>query len=610
MYVALAVRLVWSASRARTLLALAVQVIASLSLFASVLLVNSLLESVLSIARDEASATQAVAPAALLALLSAMTTAAVAVSNVQQRVLGALVEREIWRDIFRVSSTVSLRSYDDPDFYDHAARVEDRAAWETRLVVQALAMLTGDLLAVVAGITALLAIAPLLTPILLLSGVPLLIASRLAGRREYSFAVEQSHPARERAYVQELLTGRDEAKEVRAFSSSEVLQQHWEKSFSGHLRNLRQHASRLTRLTVAGGIGSALVTAAALIVALGLVGRGDLGVSEAGAALIAVRLLGSRVSGASRSLSQVFESSLFLQDLMDFRDREPRSDARHSLSTAPGHFDELVVENVHFTYPDAPTPALRGASLRVRRGEVVALVGENGSGKSTLAKLLANLYEPDAGTVRWDGVDVRQFRPDTVRQHIAVLFQDFLRYRLSAHTNIALGRATEHLAQDRVVSAAVRADADAFLSALPAGYDTILSKEYLGGADLSLGQWQRVALARAFVRDAPFLILDEPSASLDARAEHDLFERLRRLFADRTVLVISHRFSTVRTADRIYVLKEGLVAEEGDHDTLMANGGLYAELFTLQARGYMDPDEVGQPDATRIPGSSGYTTNA
>jgi ATP-binding cassette subfamily B protein len=225
--------------------------------------------------------------------------------------------------------------------------------------------------------------------------------------------------------------------------------------------------------------------------------------------------------------------------------------------------------------------------LEISRGEVVALVGENGSGKTTLAKLLAGLYSPTKGTIGWDGVDISTVDPDDLRRSVAVIFQDFIRYHLPARDNIGLGRSAAAEDVDAIREAAEHADADRFLSALPAGYETVLGPQFIGGTDLSVGQWQRVALARAFFRDAPFVVLDEPTAALDPRAEHDLFVRIRSLLSDRTVLLISHRFSSVRSADRIYVLAEGNIVEAGTHEELMSDGGIYEELFTLQAAAYL-----------------------
>jgi ABC-type multidrug transport system fused ATPase/permease subunit len=225
--------------------------------------------------------------------------------------------------------------------------------------------------------------------------------------------------------------------------------------------------------------------------------------------------------------------------------------------------------------------------MEIGAGEIVALVGENGSGKTTLAKLLCRLYLPHAGRVLWDGVDTATVDPDGLRRWVAVIFQDFLHYALTASENIGMGRHQQIDDPDAIRAAARQAGAHDFLARFPEGYETVLGPEFEGGKELSVGQWQRIALARAFFRDAPFIILDEPTAALDARAEHELFESIRTLCRGRSVLLISHRFSSVRSADRIYVLDAGKIVESGSHDQLMAVGGRYADLFTLQASAYL-----------------------
>jgi ATP-binding cassette, subfamily B, bacterial len=282
------------------------------------------------------------------------------------------------------------------------------------------------------------------------------------------------------------------------------------------------------------------------------------------------------------------ESAFFVDDFLSFVKATDELPPRPSGAPVGGMADpvQIVVDDVSFTYPAGSAPALRGVSLTIQPGEVVALVGANGSGKTTLAKLIAGLYLPDSGAVRWDGLATSDADRDALRARATVVFQDFLRYVLPARENIGLGR-HERLEDDAGIEAAsVRAGADKDLSALPRGYATLLGPQFVGGTDLSVGQWQRVALARAFFRDAPLVILDEPTAALDARAEHQLFERLRELLAGRSVLLISHRFSSVRAADRIYVLREGAIIEHGTHAELVDAAGLYAELFTLQAAAY------------------------
>jgi ATP-binding cassette subfamily B protein len=283
----------------------------------------------------------------------------------------------------------------------------------------------------------------------------------------------------------------------------------------------------------------------------------------------------------------LYEAVLFVRDYDSFLALAPAV-AAAPRAPAPRSFSRLEVDDVSFAYPEAATPALSGVSIEVRAGEIIALVGENGSGKTTLAKILAGLYNPERGAVRWDGVDVSKVDRDELRRSIAVIFQDFERYLLTARENVGLGRAEHVDDAEAVAAAALRADAHGFLAALPDGYETMLGREWLGGYDLSIGQWQRVALARAFFRDAPFVILDEPTAALDPRAESALFDRMRQLLDGRSVVLISHRFSSVRSADRIYVLQHGKVTEQGTHAELMERRGHYAELFTLQARAYVD----------------------
>jgi len=285
--------------------------------------------------------------------------------------------------------------------------------------------------------------------------------------------------------------------------------------------------------------------------------------------------------------ASIYEESLFLKDLFDFLEMRPRTPApAHPIPFPQPIREGFVFDRVGFRYPDSERWALRGVSFRLGPGERIALVGENGAGKTTLVKLLTRLYDPTEGNILLDGVDLRSYDPDALRAAVGVIFQDFVRYDMRVRENIAVGRIEAKEDEPRILDSARKSLAMDVAERLSGGLDQMLGRRFEGGANLSGGEWQKVALARAYMRDAQLLILDEPTAALDARAEYQVFQRFSELTAGRMAVLISHRFSTVRMADRILVLEDGRVAEDGSHEELLALGGRYAELFRLQAAGY------------------------
>jgi ATP-binding cassette subfamily B protein len=450
----------------------------------------------------------------------------------------------------------------------------------------ALAGLASAVFAVGGLLVALFVLQPLLVPLVLIGYVPLWRATTRTGQRMYSFSFGATPGDRARQYLETVLTRRDPAKEVRAFSLAPMLTDRWRRLYDERIEEIRQRAREHVRRSAFASVGSAALNAVTLGVIVLLLLSERMSVAGAATAAIAIQLVGSRLQSATTGTSGLYENALYLEDFITFL-RTPVEE-RAGGRPAPRGFDRLVVSNVSFSYPGADVPALRGVDLEIGAGEIVALVGENGSGKTTLAKLLCQLYRPERGRILWDGVDTATLDSRELRRSVAVIFQDFLKYQLPARDNIAAGLPERVHDLDAIREAARRSGAGLFLEAV--GYDTILSKEFEGGTDLSVGQWQRVALARAFFRDAPFIVLDEPTAALDPRAEYELFQSIRELCAGRSVLLISHRFSSVRSADRIYVLESGRVTEHGSHAELMTRNGLYAELFTLQASAYLgDP---------------------
>jgi ATP-binding cassette, subfamily B, bacterial len=598
------IRLVWSAGRNTFLLTSALSLLAAVGIAAQLFVGKAVLDAVLGASGDVQLGELVPALAALVAVTVALDLAR-AVQDEQSRVLGELVGRRAIDRVLDVSTGIDLLAFESPDFYDRLQRA--RAQGQFR-ALQTVNGLLGILSALVAGaglVIALVALQPLLLPFVVIGYVPLWIVATLNTRDLYQFTRGMTPNERQRNYLQSVLMGRNPAKEVRAFNLASFLRLRYDRLYDERIDELRKLARRRTGRSLVGSLAQSAVTVGTIVMLSWLYVSNRMSLAAAGAAVFGLYQLASQLRNLNFSATSLYEATLFIRDYSSFLTLEPGVEAAQGTGPAPKGFERLSVEDVSFTYPESSRPAVDSVSLEIRKGEIVALVGENGSGKTTLAKMLAGLYRPEAGRIRWDDVDLANVDANELRRSVAVIFQDFERYLLPARENVGLGRKERIEDFDAIVEAARRADADEFLSTLPEGYETMLGREFSGGYDLSIGQWQRVALARAFFRDAPFVILDEPTASLDARAESRLFERMHELLEGRSVVLISHRFSSVRSADRIYVMHEGRIVEEGSHDALMAEEGLYAELFTLQARAYLENPRMALPDGESRPDDAG-----
>jgi ATP-binding cassette subfamily B protein len=584
-----ALTIVWAAARHDFLLSTAMQLVGGLGVAVQLLLGQRALQTLLNASRGGGSLADVVPWAIAVAVIAALLFFANAVQRERQQILGELVSRHVEERVLDVAAAVRLEAFEAPDFHNRLQRVRS-AGHQSMNLVYGLSGLAGAAIGVGGVVIALLALQPILIPLLVLVFLPAWLVASRRSEAFYRFFWRMTPRDRERMYVASLLGDRDAAKEVRGFGLAPHLRARYARLYEERLDELRRIARRQLWYSLSANLATGTVLGATLLLVGWLTLSGRVALAQAGIAVAGVAVAGSRLAQAGYSAGALSEAALYLDDYIKFLDLLPKAIAERPTAPAPSGFRRLRVEGLSFTYPSGKTPALRDVSMEVRRGEVVALVGENGSGKTTLAKLLAGLYSPTAGRILWDDVDIGTVDPEQLRRAVAVIFQDFLRYHLPARDNIGLGRYQAIDDLSGIQRAAYHADADGFIKDLRSGYDTMLGPEFVGGTDLSIGQWQRMALARAFFRDAPFVILDEPTAALDPRAEHDLFERIRALLEDRTVLLISHRFSSVRSADRIYVLDQGKVVENGTHDELVAAHGLYAELFALQAKAYLQSD--------------------
>jgi ATP-binding cassette, subfamily B, bacterial len=536
--------------------------------------------------------------------------------NVCQQLLQERVTNTIQLEIMDHAAKLDLSFFEDSTSYDLLRRAQQGASSRPLFMVSGVFGLIQTAIALASMIVGLLFLSPLLALVALVAPIPAFVADTRYGWRGYSFARWASPLRRRMDYLTTLVTTDTYAKEVKLFGLGPY--------FIDRFRQLatvyqdRQRGLVVTRY-FAGFVWSSLTTLAGsltyLYVALQVI-AGTLTLGSLTFFTQAVASVQGSVQGLLGGAGSMYENNLYLNDLFELLATPvgiegAAGDGSEATSrrtaAAPGAAapvidpatarGELVFDHVTFRYPGRDEDALTDVSFAIAPGETVAVVGRNGAGKSTLIKLVTRLYDPTGGRILLDGVDLRELEPASVRKLIGGMFQDYVTYQASAAENIGLGELGRLEDRAAIEDAAIKGGADSLLDRLPDGWDTPLGKWFDGGVELSGGEWQKIALGRAFMRDARILLLDEPTSALDAQAEFELFARLRSLARGRTAIYISHRFSTVRQADRILFLEHGRLVEQGTHVELMRLGGRYAQLFTLQAAAYTGepadvPDEV------------------
>jgi len=497
------------------------------------------------------------------------------------------VELEAERRLLTQAAKVDLGHFDNSNWHDRLARAKRDVSWRPGDLTWSVLGLSGNIVTIVLMASLLASLHYVLVVLALAAAVLSLALERRITSRLYEFFYKETPEERERGYISDLLAQPRTTKEIRAYVLADyLLGRH--RRLSEDLFSLREQMYRsATRVSMLTGFvsGTTLALAYLFVAVQGLAGRIDPG----GVVLVigAFTSVAGTLGNISSTFVAVDQHTTFLDDYFSFLAIDPLVPISASPCDVPVQVvDGIEFENVTFTYPGGTAPAVAGLSLRIRNGELIALVGENGAGKSTLVKLLLRFYDVDQGSVRVGGIDVRDLDPEALRSRIGVLFQDYASYELSVRENVAMGRPDSTVDDGRVLEALRDARSDWLLAKMPKGLDSKVGRLFEGGHDLSGGEWQRLALARIMYRDADIWILDEPTSSLDPEAEAGIFAELKENLKGRIGIVISHRFSTVRIADRIAVVADGRVTELGTHEELLRADGRYAQLFELQAAGY------------------------
>jgi ATP-binding cassette subfamily B protein len=508
-------------------------------------------------------------------------------SNICQQLLQEQVANRVQLLVMRQANQLDLVFFERPQFYDLLQQVQREATFRPVGMVQTAFGLIRQVLTFVSLLALLVNLEWFIAVAALLSPIPAFVSSARYGWQGYQMMRHQSPLRRMMSYLTNLMTSDTYNKEVKLFTVGDFFIERFSNLFQ---RYYAENRSLVIRRYLAGALWSMLTVLTSGLTFFYVAYRTLQGTISVGGLTLYVQAadgVSQAFSAVLGGLQSMYEHQLYLKTLFELLDFQPQVRApEHPVAVRQPMEEGIEFRDVTYAYEGKDEPALKNVSFKIARGETVAIVGHNGAGKTTLVKLLARLYDPQSGQVLIDGRDVREYDPDDLRGEFGVLFQDYVSYQFSARENIGIGRVERLEDTPAIADAATKSGAATVIEGLPEGYDTVLGKWFDGGVNLSGGEWQKVALGRAFMRDAQILILDEPSAALDAKAEYELFSRLRALAHGRTAIFISHRFSTVRQADRILVFEHGSLIESGTHEELLALGGRYAELFNLQAASY------------------------
>ncbi len=480
------------------------------------------------------------------------------------------------------SVKLDLINFEDPEYYDCLNRASSEAPWRPNNILN-------NIISMFRGFVSLLLMAGLLLSLhwslallLILVNIPGVWLRLHFADLLYNFHRSQTPEARKSAYFNWLLTGDRPSRELRLFGIGNYFISRFKKSFR---KQKEEEITILKKRTLIESVSGTVKAAAVLFLLLFVTRKtvsGNLTLGEMAMYILAFRQGMAYIKDLFGSIAGLYEDSLFVGDTFEFLNLKEKIAAAAPVVMPAPLKKSIEVENISFTYPGNDSPALRNISFEIRCGEIVALVGPNGAGKSTLVRLLTRLYDPDSGSVKYDGTDIRHIDPEIYRKQFSVVFQDFMLYNLSAGENIRLGDIDAGDTKNKIINSAQATGVHDLINNLPAGYDTVIGTLFDDSRELSWGEWQKIALARALFRDAPVLILDEPASALDADTEFEIFTRFREIVKGRTTILISHRFTNVTLADRIIVISNGTIAETGTHEELLRKRGVYYRMYIRQ----------------------------
>ncbi len=505
--------------------------------------------------------------------------------NLTDGLLGDLYSNMSSEKIIRKTSQLTLEQLENPEFYDKLERARTQTNSRVDLMSNALGQ-AESLISMITLITGLIIFAPILILILILSIIPSFINEAKFSSTRYSLARSWTAERRELDYLRFIGANNQTAKEIKLFGLTDFISDRF-KNLSNDYYTINKSLS--IRQSLYGSLFNILGVLSyygAYVYIILQVLSGIITIGELTFLSGSFNRLRNNLQGFFSRFTRISESALYLQDYFDFIDLSIEQNEEEKTPIPDKIKQGFEIRDVHFTYPGSKSSVLKGVTFKIDVGEKMAFVGQNGAGKTTLIKLFLRFYEPSQGEILLDGININQFDVDLYRKRFGVIFQDFFQYEFTLRENIAVGNISEIYNEEIISNAASKSLADQVVKEMADGLDQRLGRRFYKGQELSGGQWQKVALARAYMKDADFMVLDEPTSALDAQAEFDVFERFIALTKGKTSIIISHRFSTVRMADRILVLKDGKVLELGTHEELMAKPKLYAELFKLQAAGY------------------------